>query len=135
MRLLYASPRHENIDRVIALMAEHGIATTVTNRSNWNRPSYQRFSYARRNENRDAWPQVWIERADDYARARELLRGLGIEPAVRHAEELAQSRNPSPLLRRQTLAVRVRRLVLLALGAAFVLLMLRYFGMLGPARP
>src|SRR5665811_1440085 len=94
MRQLYTSARQENIDRVMALMAEHGIETTVTNRSNWNRLSYQRFSYTQRNKNRNTWPQVWITRADDYTRARELLRQLGIEPVVRHAEDLAAARNP-----------------------------------------
>jgi len=128
MRQLYTSPRQENIDRVVALMAEHGIATTVTNRSNWNRPGYRRFSYAPRDENREAWPQVWIDRADDYTRARELLRGLGIEPVVRHGEELALARNIPPELRRRSVATRVRRIVMLAVAAAFLLLMLRYMG-------
>ncbi|KRE88339.1 hypothetical protein ASG87_06895 [Frateuria sp. Soil773] len=130
MRQLYTSPRQDNIDRVAALLAEHGIATTITNRSNWNRPSYQRFSYSQRRENREGWPQVWVNSADDYSRARALLREIGIEPVVRHGEELALARNPSPELRRQSVAVRVRRIVLLAVAGAFVLLMLRYMGVI-----
>lgn len=130
MRALYTSPRQENIDRVVALLAEHGIETTVTGRSNWNRPSYQRFSYSQRNESRESWPQVWVNRADDYTQARTLMRGLGIEPMVRHAEELAAARNPTPETRRAGVATRVRRIVLLALAAAFVILMLRYMGKL-----
>ncbi|MEI7036313.1 hypothetical protein [Fulvimonas yonginensis] len=128
MRPLYTSPRQENIDRVVALLAEHGIESTVTGRSNWNRPSYQRFSYSQRSENRESWPQVWVNRADDYTQARALLRGLGIEPMVRHGEELAMARNPTPEMRRASVATRVRRIVLLALAAAFVVLMLRYMG-------
>ena len=128
MRPLYSSPRQENIDRVVALLAEHGIETTVTGRSNWNRPSYQRFSYSQRNENRESWPQVWVNRADDYTQARALMRGIGIEPMVRHGEELALARNPTPEMRRAGTATRVRRIVLLALAAAFVILMLRYMG-------
>ncbi|MGN2245770.1 MAG: hypothetical protein ACTHOA_11575 [Rhodanobacter sp.] len=128
MRPLYTSPRQENIDRVVALLAEHGIETTITGRSNWNRPSYQRFSYSQRNESRESWPQVWINRADDYTRARALMRELGIEPMVRHGEELAAARNPTPEMRRASVATRVRRIVLLALAAAFIVLMLRYMG-------
>ena len=128
MRPLYTSPRQENIDRVVALLAEHGIQTTVTGRSNWNRPSYQRFSYSQRNENRESWPQVWVNRADDYTQARTLMRGIGIEPLVRHGEELALARNPTPEMRRASVATRVRRIVLLALAAAFLILMLRYMG-------
>jgi len=128
MRPLYTSPRQENIDRVVALLAEHGIETTITGRSNWNRPSYQRFSYSQRNENRESWPQVWVNRADDYTQARTLMRGIGIEPLVRHGEELALARNPTPEMRRASVATRVRRIVLLALAAAFLILMLRYMG-------
>lgn len=128
MRPLYTSPRQENIDRVVALLAEHGIETTITGRSNWNRPSYQRFSYSQRNQSRESWPQVWVNRADDYTQARALMRELGIEPMVRHGEELAAARNPTPEMRRASVATRVRRIVLLALAAAFIVLMLRYMG-------
>lgn len=128
MRLLYTSPRQENIDRVVALMAENGVETTITNRSNWNRPSYQRFSYSQRNQNRDAWPQVWVSRADDYTRARELLRKLGIEPEVRHAEELRISRDPVSSLyaRREHTVARARRIVLLSILGVFMVLALHY---------
>lgn len=128
MRLLYTSPRQENIDRVAALMADNGIEISITNRSNWNRPSYQRFSYSQRNENRDAWPQVWVSKADDYTKARELMRQLGIEPQVRHAEELRISRDPvaSMYARREHTVARTRRIVLLAIVGVFMVLALRY---------
>jgi hypothetical protein len=128
MRLLYTSPRQENIDRVVAFMAENGVETTITNRSNWNRPSYQRFSYQQRKENRDGWPQVWINRADDYTRARELMRQLGIDPIVRHGEELQAERNPaaSVYVRREHTVARARRIVLLAIVGVFMVLALHY---------
>ncbi|GLQ90038.1 hypothetical protein [Dyella flagellata] len=128
MRMLYTSPRQENIDRVSAYMTENGVETTITNRSNWNRPSYQRFSYSQRNENRDAWPQVWVSKADDYTRARELLRQLGIEPQVRYAEELRISRDPVAALysRREHTVARVRRIALLAILGVFMVLALHY---------
>jgi hypothetical protein len=107
-------------------MAEHGIESKVTNRSNWNRPTYQRFSYTQRSANRDSWPQVWILRADDYTRARELLRQLGIEPLIRHSEELAADRNPTPYDQRAKTVARVRRIALLAIAGVFVVLALRY---------
>ena len=128
MRLLYTSPRQENIDRVVALMTENGVETAITNRSNWNRPSYQRFSYSQRSENRDSWPQVWVSRADDYTRARELLRQLGIEPMVRHGELLQLERNPvgAVYVRREHTVARVRRIALLAILGVFMVLVLRY---------
>ena len=132
MRLLYTSPRQENIDRVVALMTENGVETSVTNRSNWNRPSYQRFSYSQRSENRDSWPQVWISRADDYTRARELLRELGIEPVIRHGEMLKAERNPvaSVYTRREHTVTRARRIVMLAILGIFIVLTLNYLHVL-----
>lgn len=131
MRQLYTSPRPENIERVVALMDQHGIATSVTNRSNYKRPGYQRFSYSAPSSERDGWPQVWIERADDYTRARSLIRELGIEPVIRHAEALAASRGElSPEQRRRSVTLRVRRIVLLAVAAAFVMVVLGYMRIL-----
>lgn len=126
MRQIYTSPRPENIDRVVALMAEHGIEASVANRSNYNRPSWQRFSYSQRQDNRDSWAQVWITRPDDYTRARALLREIGIEPVIRHGEELAAVRNPTPEMRREHIVARVRRIVLLLVLAAFAMVMLRF---------
>ena len=125
MRQIYTSPRQENIDAVVALMAEHGIEATVANRSNYNCPTWQRFSYTQR-QDRGSWPQVWISSADDYARARTLLREIGIEPVIRHSEELAAARNPSPVNQRERTVARARRIVLLAVLAAAAMVVLRY---------
>ena len=130
MRQLYTSPRQENIDRVAAMLTEQGIDCTIENRSNYRRPSYQRFSYSQRNEERENWAQVWVTRADDSTRARALLKELGSEPVVRHGEELALARNPTPDMRRQSVASRTRRIVMLAVAGAFVVLMLRYMGVI-----
>jgi len=130
MRQLYTSPRPENIDRVAALLTEQGIACTIENRSNYKRQTYQRFSYSQRSENRDNWAQVWVTRADDYTRARAVLKEMGIDPVVRHGEELALARNPTPEMKRQSVATRMRRIVMLALAGAFVVLMLRYMGVI-----
>jgi broad specificity phosphatase PhoE len=130
MRQLYTSPRQENIDRVTALLGEKGIECTVLNRSSWNKPTYQRFSYSQRQEDRDSWPQVWVNKADDYTQARAVLKELGIEPVVRHGEELALARNPTPELRRKGVATRFRRIVMLAVAGAILVLMLRYMGII-----
>jgi hypothetical protein len=130
MRQLYTSPRQENIDRVFALLNEQGIECTIENRSNYKRQTYPRFSYSQRQENRDNWAQVWVTRADDYTRARALLKEVGIEPVIRHGEELALARNATPDMKRQSMANRVRRIVMLAVAGAFVVLMLRYMGVI-----
>ena len=126
MRQIYTSPRPENIDTVVAMMAEHGIAASVSNRSNYNRQSWQRFSYAQQRQDRNGWPQVWITHADDYSKARKLLIDLGIAPVIRHGEELAAARNRSPLDRRAQIAMRIRRILLLGVVLVFAVQMLRY---------
>lgn len=126
MRQIYTSPRQENIDAVVVLMAEHGIEATVANRSNYNRPTWQRFSYTQRQDNRDSWAQVWISNADDYTRARALLREIGIEPLIRHADELAAARNPGSESARRNTPMLVRRILLIAVVLVFAIQMLRY---------
>jgi len=128
MRLIYTSPRSENIDRVVALFAERGIESTVSNRSNWKRSSYQRFSYTQqRQDSRDSWPQVWVTRAEDYANARALMREIGIEPLVRHGEELAAARNPELRVNQPSAPTRVRRLLLLVVLGVAVFQAMRYY--------
>lgn len=126
MRQIYTSPRHQNVERVVALMAEHGIATSVTNRRAYARPSYSRFSYSRTNDSEE-WPKVWITHAADQTRARQLLREIGIEPATRYVDTLAAERNPAlpDPERHRRAASRVRIAVMAAVAAAFLLLVLR----------
>ena len=128
MRQIYTSPRLQNIDRVVALMAEHGIETSVTDRSNYRHASYDRPSYTARDSGA-GWPKVWVVHADDFSRARALMRDLGLEPQGRHADALpAPQPETRPVRRRGALALRIR-LVLLALVALLMLLMtLHRFG-------
>lgn len=118
MRKIYASPRIENVERLVAVMAEHGIATRVTNRRVYDRKSYSRFSYASVGHS-DSWPAVWVTYAADHTRARQLMRDMGIEPATRYAEELAAYRARGTRGRgpRYT-AARVRTAALVAVAIA-----------------
>ncbi|TCV91314.1 hypothetical protein EC912_11260 [Luteibacter rhizovicinus] len=125
MRQIYTSPRLENIDRVVALLTEKGIETTVTNRSTWNRPTYQRFSYSQRLDNRDTWPQVWINGADDFAPARALLKEIGIDPVVRFQEELNIARQPDRRPPQQRTAARVRLMMLAVVVGVFLIYILK----------
>ena len=126
MRQLYTSPRSENIDRLVALLTAQGIATSVLNRSRYDHSTWKRVSYLRRSEQREEWAQVWVTNPDDYTRARIVLTGLGLEPFTVHGDELAAARDTSPDARRQHVAARARRIVLLVVLAASVMLMLRY---------
>jgi len=111
----------ENVERVVALLSEAGITTSVTNRRAWAGHDYKRPSYSTRQDSSE-WPQVWVVHAEDQPRARALLREAGVEPATRHAEELVRARNAAATPdRRRSLAL-VLRLVLLATIAILILL-------------
>lgn len=125
MRPIYSSPRHENIDRVVALFAEHGIETRVANRAVYKRPSYSRFSYSARTDS-STWPRVEVVRAADLTQARALLREAGIEPLTRHAEVLAASREPGGgRSKRSAIVMRVRIVLFAAIAVLLVLTALK----------
>lgn len=135
MRQIYTSLRQENIDRVIALMTEHGIDTTVSNRTSYKGGEWKRFSYTNRPD-ASTWPQVWVVNANDQTRARELLREAGIEPPVRYAEELAASREPlTGQARHRAVAGRMRMVALSLVAVAAVLLSIRSCGTAKQAEP
>src|ERR1700754_4167270 len=125
MRKIYTSPRQDNIDRIVALLSENDIETSVTNRSSWNRPTYQRFSYSQRQDDRDSWPQVWVKSADDFPKARALLKDIGIEPVVRFQEELQMHRSPELRPQPPRTASRARLMALAVVAGVVVVVVLK----------
>lgn len=124
MRQIYTSPRIENVERVVAMLNEAGIETSITNHRKWAGRDFKRSSYTAKPAP-DAWPQVWIVKAEDQPRARALMREAGVQPFVRHAEELAISRR-APALSGYSRYATYIRLGLIATIALIVLL--RSFG-------
>jgi len=120
MRQIYTSPRQANIERVVALMAENGIQTTISNRRAYQGSDWKRFSYTARGD-RDSWPQVWVVHSEDQTRARQVLRDAGLEPATRFAEELAAARTAGDTTRHRTASIRIK-LVVFALIAGVIAL-------------
>ncbi len=80
MRRIYTSPRLENVETVNRILTEAGIGTRLMNAHTWKRATKRDFSYveAGRQANHQ-WPELWVVAADDYARARQLLRDAGVE--------------------------------------------------------
>jgi hypothetical protein len=128
MRQIYTSQREENIDRVVALMKEAGIETTLTNRRNYGGHDFRGPSYSQKVD-RETWPQVWVVHAEDQTRARAILREIGIAPPTRFVDEVAASRNKeiAPAQRRVAFAWRVRTALLLAI---VILVLLNWTGVL-----
>ena len=84
MRQFFTSPRLENVERVEQMFEEAGIPTRVTDRATWNRATKRDFSYTDRRTS-TKWPAVWVINADDYSRARAMLRELGLMESTRDA--------------------------------------------------
>ena len=122
MRQIYTSPRAENVDRVVALLNEAGIQTTLTNRIGWKGGQWKRFSYSSGGNERDSWPQVWVVNSNDQTQARQILRDVGLEPAVRFADELAMSRSGTDIARARAAASKRFKLVVLALVTGVIVM-------------
>ncbi len=120
MRQIYTSPRSANIERVVALMAENGIQTTISNRRAYQGSDWKRFSYTARGD-RESWPQVWVVRSEDQTRARQVLRDAGLEPATRFADELAAARGSGDTSQHKRVSLRIK-LVVFALIAGVIAL-------------
>lgn len=123
MREIYRSPRMENIQRVVALMAEQGIQTSIGNRRTYQGADWKRFSYTAKGD-RDSWPAVSVVRAQDQTLARKILRDAGLEPATRFAEELAASRGVGDPSGHRRASTRVKLVVLALIVGVAVLIAL-----------
>lgn len=79
MRQLFSSQRLENVEGVAKLLNEHGIETHVSQSRGYKSKRRGTFSYAdSARSDPSQWPAVWIVRAEDQPRARELLREAGL---------------------------------------------------------
>ncbi len=79
MRMLFTSPRLENVELVQNLFIDAGIATKVIGGRSYKNYSRREFTY---NENKsvtlEQQPQLWVLHADDYRKAREILQEQGL---------------------------------------------------------
>jgi len=77
MRQVFTSPRLENVERVAALLQEHGVVTRITNGRTFKGNLRGNFSY-RESANKNPPPAVWVVRSEDQPKARVLLRDAGL---------------------------------------------------------
>ena len=127
MRQFFTSPRLENVERVEQMLEEAGIQTRVTDRATWNRATKRDFSYTDR-RGTTKWPAVWVVKADDYVRARQMLREIGLMESTRDAPVFLPSAiGPAAAIDPRARAVGRTRLLLLAatvIGSVIVILKL-----------
>ncbi len=124
MRQIFASPRLDNVDRVVALLRIGGVEPIVSNRKKWSEGwDRNHMPYSDRQTKKD-WPQVWVRPAD-VVRAREILRDANLVPTTRVQDPNYIPAEP-PLPSAGPGRLRLWLLVACALGA--VLVGLRLFG-------
>lgn len=81
MRQIFSSARLENVESVARLLNGAGIETWISGGRSYKGNRRSRHSYAE--SERIEHPGVWVVRAEDQPRARELLRGAGLLDAGR----------------------------------------------------
>jgi len=128
MRQIFSSPRLENVEAVEQLLEQAGIETRVTERRSWNRATKRDFSYADRSGSQK-WPAVWIVKADDYGRARDLLReqGVALETTRPDGPSYLPTATAAPAgdpVQRRVNRLRIALLVAALVGAAIVMVKL-----------
>lgn len=130
MRQVFSSPRLENVEGVARLLNEQGIETYVSQARGYKGQRRTTFSYAESGRADTAqWPAVWIVRAEDQPRARELLREAGLltatsKPTSRSEVEVDFAQ---PVKKPMSAALVLRlRLLILAAIAGLTLLIYRH---------
>lgn len=90
MRQLFSSPRLENVEGVNKLFNDAGIETKITQGRSYKGNSRREHSYADKKRQVDSsqYPAVWVIKAEDYTRAREIL----------HEAELLEDKVQNPYI-------------------------------------
>ncbi|MDX2299043.1 MAG: pathogenicity-like protein [Xanthomonadaceae bacterium] len=132
MRQLFSSQRLENVEGVARLLNEHGIETHISQSRGYKSKRRGTFSYAdSARSDPSQWPAVWIVKAEDQPRARELLREAGLFTATSkpsYVPEVEVERRPEAPRKMNPWLLRVRLLVLAAIVGMALLILRRVLG-------
>lgn len=122
MRMMFTSPRLENVEGVAKLLNDAGIETKITGGRTYKGVSRRGFSYADKKAADEPQPAVWVLKADDYKQARDVLHDAGLLEATR--DEQANSYLPeslqfkdAPTVDPQKRLTRIRIALLFIIGA------------------
>ncbi len=90
MRQISAASAWKTVEGVAELLRGHGIDVKVTNGRSYKTPSPRPVSAITDLGNANAYPAVWIVRADDQPRAREILREARLLDTTRRDHPTAE---------------------------------------------
>jgi len=127
MRQVFTSLRVETVEGVAKLLEEAGIEVYLANGRSYHSKRGGQFSYAEPMKLKQQ-PSVWVKRAEDQPRAREILRTAGLlattrptqgEPLVFAGSDVVDEPKKRPL------AWRIRIALLIAIAIAALVTVLR----------
>jgi hypothetical protein len=136
MRRVFTSPRLENAEAVAKMLADAGIEVRVSNDRSYKGNRRQPFSYRESAASNESNPQVWVIKAEDQPKAREMLREAGLIDSTRPAffsesqSYLPPSRTAPVAHKPDRRAAIVMRIRLLLLGIIALLSILTLSGVL-----
>jgi len=90
MRKIFSSQRVENAEGVAQMLREAGIEVRLTNGRSYHSKRRGQFSYLDNTLGDDKLPTVWVVRADDQTRAREILRDARLLDTTRRDHPVAE---------------------------------------------
>ncbi|AWH24654.1 pathogenicity-like protein [Stenotrophomonas sp. YAU14D1_LEIMI4_1] len=137
MRQIFSSQRVETVEGVAELLRSHGIEVKVTNGRSYKTRRRGQFSYTDLG-NAQAYPAVWIVRADDQPRARDILREARLLDTTRRdhpTAEFAFRDAPQEGGSGRGWAWRIRIGLLVVIAAVALVIGLRHRGAPAPATP
>ena len=134
MRKIFSSQRVENAEGVAQMLRDAGIEVRISNGRSYHSRRRGQFSYTdKQDENK--LPTVWVVRADDQTRAREILRDARLLDTTRRDHPVAEYafRDAPAAADGPRWAWRIRIGLLLVIAAVVLVIMLRHRGAPAPA--
>ena len=133
MRQVYTSLRVETVEGVAKLLKDAGIEVHIANGRSYHSKRGGQFSYAEPMQPKQQ-PSLWVKRAEDQPRAREILREAGLiassrqgqPPALLFATPAAETAGKRPL------AWKIRIALLVAIAVAAMVTIVRQRSMPPP---
>ncbi|SBV35229.1 conserved hypothetical protein [uncultured Stenotrophomonas sp.] len=128
MRKIFSSQRVENAEGVAQMLREAGIEVRLTNGRSYHSKRRGQFSYLDNKLGDDKLPTVWVVRADDQTRAREILRDARLLDTTRRDHPVAEYafREAPGEGNGRRWAWRIRIALLLVIAGLVLMLVLRH---------
>ena len=136
MRQIFSSQRVETVEGVAALLRSHDIEVRVTDGRTYHTKRRGQFSYLDQSKN-IRHPTVWVVRADDQPRAREILRDARLLDTTRRdhpTAEFAFRETEAPSTGRGW-AWRIRIALLVVIAGVALFIAMGHRGAQQPATP